>query len=41
MQEEGKARFTIGKAFFRPENRIVRDLGVLAAAIDRHFFLYY
>ncbi|WP_204102364.1 MULTISPECIES: tRNA (guanine-N1)-methyltransferase [Spirulina sp. CCY15215] len=35
IQEEGKAQFSIGKAFFRPESRIVRDLGVLAAAIYR------
>jgi tRNA (guanine26-N2/guanine27-N2)-dimethyltransferase len=33
--EEGAARFKIGAAFFRPETRIARDLGVLAAAVYR------
>jgi tRNA (guanine26-N2/guanine27-N2)-dimethyltransferase len=32
MQEE-KAIFTINNTFYRPESKIVRDLGVLAAAI--------
>ena len=35
MKQEGKARFKIGEAFFREGSRIVRDLGVLAAAIYR------
>jgi tRNA (guanine26-N2/guanine27-N2)-dimethyltransferase len=33
--EEGAARFQIGAAFFRPETRVARDLGVLAAAVYR------
>ena len=32
MQEE-KAIFNINNTFYRPESKIVRDLGVLAAAI--------
>lgn len=32
---EGKAEFTIANAFYRPESRIVRDLGVLAATVYR------
>ncbi|MBP0018321.1 MAG: tRNA (guanine-N1)-methyltransferase [Cyanobacteria bacterium SBLK] len=35
MQKEGKAQFKVGGAFFREGSRIVRDLGVLAAAIYR------
>ncbi len=31
--EEGKAQFQVGDAFFRPESRPARDLGVLAAAV--------
>jgi tRNA (guanine26-N2/guanine27-N2)-dimethyltransferase len=34
-QQEGSARFRIGPAFFRPESRTARDLGVLAAAVYR------
>jgi tRNA (guanine26-N2/guanine27-N2)-dimethyltransferase len=34
-QQERSARFQIGAAFFRPETRIARDLGVLAAAVYR------
>ena len=30
---EGKAQFAVGDAFFRPESRPARDLGVLAAAV--------
>ncbi|MDJ0717104.1 MAG: tRNA (guanine-N1)-methyltransferase [Prochloraceae cyanobacterium] len=30
---EGKAKFLVGNAFYRPASKIVRDLGVLAAAI--------
>jgi tRNA (guanine26-N2/guanine27-N2)-dimethyltransferase len=30
---EGKAEFTVGNAFYRPESHIVRDLGVLAARV--------
>lgn len=32
-QTEGKATFKIGPAFYRPSTQVVRDLGVLAAAI--------
>lgn len=31
-QQEGSAYFQVGPAFFRPESRTARDLGVLAAA---------
>jgi len=31
--EEGKAQFQVGKAFYNPESKLVRDLGVLAATI--------
>ena len=30
---EGKAKFLVGNAFYRPQSKVVRDLGVLAAAI--------
>jgi len=30
---EGKAQFQVGEAFFRPDSRPARDLGVLAAAV--------
>jgi len=33
--QEGKAQFQVGDAFFRPESRPARDLGVLAAALYR------
>jgi tRNA (guanine26-N2/guanine27-N2)-dimethyltransferase len=33
--KEGAARFQLGGAFFRPETRVARDLGVLAAAVYR------
>lgn len=33
--QEGKAEFQVGGAFFRSETVIVRDLGVLAAAVER------
>ncbi|WP_404789309.1 tRNA (guanine-N1)-methyltransferase [Altericista sp. CCNU0014] len=33
--EEGAARFEIGAAFFKPETRVARDFGVLAAAVYR------
>ena len=32
---EGKAKFYVGKAFYNPESKIVRDLGILAATIYR------
>ncbi|NEO87586.1 MAG: tRNA (guanine-N1)-methyltransferase [Spirulina sp. SIO3F2] len=35
MYQEGKAQFEIGVAFFRSATQVVRDLGVLAAAIYR------
>ena len=38
--QEGKARFHVGKAFYNPQSKFVRDLGVLAAAIyqqDHHY----
>jgi tRNA (guanine26-N2/guanine27-N2)-dimethyltransferase len=31
--QEGKAKFQVGKAFYNPESKLVRDLGVLAATI--------
>ena len=31
--QEGKAKFKVGKAFYRPQTQVVRDLGVLAASI--------
>lgn len=34
-QEEGKARFQVGKAFYNSQSQYVRDLGVLAAAVYR------
>jgi len=34
-QQEGKARFQIGQAFYNPQSKFVRDLGVLAAAVYR------
>lgn len=33
---EGKATFQVGKAFYNPQAEVVRDLGVLAAAVYRH-----
>jgi tRNA (guanine26-N2/guanine27-N2)-dimethyltransferase len=30
---EGKAQFQVGKAFYNPKSKLVRDLGVLAASI--------
>jgi len=30
---EGKARFQVGNAFYRPHSRLARDLGLLAAAV--------
>ena len=35
LQEEGRVRFRQGTAFYRPASRVVRDLGVLAAAVHR------
>lgn len=32
-QREGKAKFCVGTAFYNPESKYVRDLGVLAAAV--------
>ena len=32
---EGKARFEVGKAFYKPNSKLVRDLGVLAAVVYR------
>ena len=34
-QQEGKARFRVGDAFYNPRSRYVRDLGILAATIYR------
>lgn len=31
--QEGKAKFQVGKAFYNPQSKFVRDLGVLAARI--------
>ena len=33
--QEGNARFRIGKAFYRPQSQVGRDLAVLAAAVYR------
>ncbi len=33
--EEGKAKFQVGKAFYNPQSKLVRDLGVLAATVYR------
>lgn len=33
MQQEGKAEFEPGNAFFNPKSKLVRDLGVLAALV--------
>ena len=35
MHVEGKAKFKVGNAFYRPKSQVARDLGVLAAAIYR------
>jgi tRNA (guanine26-N2/guanine27-N2)-dimethyltransferase len=35
LQQEGKATFTLGSAFYRPQSAIARDLAVLAAAVYR------
>jgi tRNA (guanine26-N2/guanine27-N2)-dimethyltransferase len=35
-QTEGTVRFQVGATFYRPESRVVRDLGVLAAIAHRH-----
>ena len=32
-QEEGKAKFQVGNAFYNPQSKYVRDLGVLAAKV--------
>ena len=34
-QEEGKARFRVGDAFYNPRSKYVRDLAILAATIYR------
>ncbi|MEM9507628.1 MAG: tRNA (guanine-N1)-methyltransferase, partial [Cyanobacteria bacterium P01_E01_bin.35] len=34
-QVEGKAKFQVGQAFYNPQSRVVRDLGVLAGAVYR------
>jgi tRNA (guanine26-N2/guanine27-N2)-dimethyltransferase len=34
-RQEGQAIFQIGQAFYRPEAQLARDLGTLAAAVDR------
>ena len=31
--QEGEAQFQVGKAFYNPKSKLVRDLGVLAATI--------
>ncbi len=33
--QEGQAKFQIGNAFYNPQSKFVRDLGVLAATIER------
>ena len=33
--QEGAARFQVGRAFYNPQSKLVRDLGVLAAAVER------
>jgi tRNA (guanine26-N2/guanine27-N2)-dimethyltransferase len=33
---EGKAKFIVGDAFYNPHSKIIRDLGILAAASYRH-----
>jgi tRNA (guanine26-N2/guanine27-N2)-dimethyltransferase len=35
QQQEGKVRFHVGTAFYRPQTQVARDLGVLAAALQR------
>lgn len=35
---EGKAKFEVGKAFYNPQSKVVRDLGILAASIYRQDF---
>lgn len=35
-QQEGQARFLLGDAFYRPQTKLVRDLGVLALRVERH-----
>ncbi|MDB9494302.1 tRNA (guanine-N1)-methyltransferase [Spirulina major CS-329] len=34
-RQEGRVAFQVGAAFFRPQSRMVRDLGVVAAAVLR------
>ena len=34
-QEEGQARFQVGDAFYNPQSKLVRDLGILAATVYR------
>ncbi|WP_072620001.1 tRNA (guanine-N1)-methyltransferase [Spirulina major] len=36
-RQEGRVAFQVGAAFFRPQSRMVRDLGVLAAAVQRRY----
>ncbi len=35
QQHEGKVSFQIGSAFYRPQTQVARDLGVLAATLQR------
>lgn len=35
IYQEEKAQFVVGNAFYRPQSRIVRDLGILAAKVYR------
>ena len=35
-RREGKAKFRIDNAFYRPQGQIGRDLAVLAAAVYKH-----
>lgn len=35
LQRERSVHFQVGAGFYRPKSRIVRDLGVLAAAVDQ------
>lgn len=35
LHQEGKAKFRVGDAFYNPQSRLVRDLGILAGAVYR------
>ncbi|MGL5941604.1 MAG: tRNA (guanine-N1)-methyltransferase [Waterburya sp.] len=36
--QEGKAKFQVGNAFYNPQSKLVRDLGVLAATVYKQDF---